>query len=75
MGAFLLGLLPKFAANFLARLIENWRRDRALKESGRTEQELEQNKATVEVIARNAEGQDAVDHMSEQEKEDLLTKP
>lgn len=75
MGEFLLGLLPKFAANFLVGLIENWRRDRALKEAGRTEQELEQSKATIDVLARNAEGQDAVANMSEQEIEDLLTKP
>lgn len=75
MGAFLLGLLPKFAADFLARWVENWRRDRALKEAGRTEQELEQSKATVEVLARNAEGHDAVDQMTEQESIEDLTKP
>lgn len=72
---FLLGLLPKFLADFLARVFEDWRRDRALKEAGRAEQELEQSKATVEVLARNAEGQDAVDNMTEDELKDLLTKP
>ena len=74
MGAFLLGLLPKVVANFLVGIFKDWRRDRALTEKGRVEQELEQSKATVEVLSRNAEGQDAVDNMSEQELQDLLTK-
>lgn len=72
--SFLAGLIPKFLADFLARIFKDWRRDRALKEAGRTEQELEQSKETVEVISRNAEGQDAVDNMTEQELQDLLTK-
>jgi hypothetical protein len=73
--SFLVGLLPKFLADFLIGWLKDLRRDRALKEAGRTEQELEQEKATVEVISRNAEGQNAVDNMTEDELKDLLTKP
>jgi hypothetical protein len=75
MGAWLLGLLPKFAANFLAGIFKDWRRDRALTEKGRVEEKLNQAEKTVEVISRNVEGQNAVDEMTEQESIEDLTKP
>jgi hypothetical protein len=75
MGAWLLGLLPKFVANFLAGIFKDWRRDRALTDKGRVEEKLAQAEKTVEVISRNVEGQQAVDQMTEEESIEDLTKP
>lgn len=48
---------------------------RQAKQEGRTERDLEVQTETVEVLARNAEGQQAVDAMTEQESIEDLTKP
>jgi short subunit dehydrogenase-like uncharacterized protein len=45
------------------------------KQEGRTEEKLDQAEKTVEVISRNAEGQQAVDQMTEEESIEDLTKP
>lgn len=48
---------------------------RQAKQEGRNEQALEQAELTVEVIARNLEGQQAIDNMTEAELNDYLSKP
>lgn len=73
--SFLAGLLPKFLADFLARAFKDWRRDQSLKELGASGERERQDEATIEVISRNAEGQQAVDAMTEQESIEDLTKP
>lgn len=48
---------------------------RQAKQEGRNEQALEQEQETVEVLARNNEGQQDVDKMTTQELDDYLSKP
>lgn len=52
----------------------NWLNANMLKKAGRTERDLEVQKETVEVISRNAEGQQAVDQMTEEELDKFLPK-
>jgi hypothetical protein len=48
---------------------------RQAKQEGRVEQAFEQEKSTIEVIARNLEGQQSIDNMTEAELNDYLSKP
>jgi hypothetical protein len=52
--SWLVALLPKFAANFLARVFKDWRRDEALVEKGALQQQAENIKAK-EAARRDAE--------------------
>ena len=56
-------------------IFKSWQHDEAEKQLGRDEASAAQAKATIEVIAGNQQGQDAVDNMSEEQLKDLLTKP
>ena len=71
--SFLAGLLPKFLADFLARVFKDWRRDQSLKELGASGERERQGDATIEVLARNAEGVNEADDMSEEERRRRLT--
>jgi hypothetical protein len=50
----LVALLPKFAANFLARVFKDWRRDEALVQKGVLEQQADNIKVR-EAARRDAE--------------------
>jgi len=69
------GTLIDKVINGLLRYFERAASIKEAKELGASDQELEQMKATAGAVAANQVGQDAVDNMSEQEIEDLLTKP
>lgn len=69
----LLGIFSKVMdfAKWMAGFIDR----RKAKQEGRTERDLEVQKETIEVLARNAEGQQAVDGMTEEELDKFLPKP
>lgn len=73
MGSFLMGLLPKFLAAFLSRLFKDWRRDRAIKDLGASEERARQGEATVDVLEKNAEAVAEADAMSDVEMRRRLT--
>ena len=64
-----------FVAKVFIGIFKSWQHDEAEKQLGRDEVQAAQKDATIEVITRNAEGQDAVDNMTEEQLKDLLTKP
>lgn len=66
--AWLESLLPRFAANFLARVFKDWRRDGDLRDLGAAEQSA---KAAAEAEKRGQEG-DAIDIRVERASDDEL---
>lgn len=71
--SFIVGLLPKFLADFLARIFKDWRRDQSLKELGASGERERQGDATIEVLAHNADGVQEADDMTEEERRRRLT--
>ena len=61
----MLGTILGFVAKFFVGIFKDWRRDRALTDKGRTERDLEVQKETTEVLARNNEAGNMVDQMDD----------
>ena len=64
-----------FVAKVFIGIFKSWKHDEAEKQLGRDEVQAAQKDATIEVVSRNAEGQDAVDNMTDEQLKELLTKP
>jgi hypothetical protein len=69
----MLGTFLGFAAKLLAAIFKDWRRDQSLKELGASRERERQGDATIEVLARNAEGVQEADDMTEEERRRRLT--